>query len=56
MLNRRVGERSQGGEAYGVNLGGALGSENAGMSSENPVRIRIVECPRFPQQRSSAEG
>ena len=31
-----VGERCQGGEAADVSRGGALGSENAGMSSDNP--------------------
>ena len=31
-----VGERSQGVEVADVSRGGALGSENAGMSSDNP--------------------
>ena len=31
-----VGERSQGAEAEDVSHSGALGSENAGMSSDNP--------------------
>jgi hypothetical protein len=39
-----------------VSRNGASGSENAGMSNEIPMRIRNAECPRFPQQRSSAEG
>ena len=30
--------------------------ENAGMSSENYVRIIMVENPRFPEEGSSAQG
>ena len=36
IYRREVGERSQGAEARDVSPGGALGSENAGMSSDNP--------------------
>ena len=36
FIGRGVGERSQGVEAEGVSRSGALGSENAGMSSDNP--------------------
>ena len=39
-----------------VRTGGALGSENAGMSSERRVRIPSTECPRFPEEGSSAQG
>ena len=48
---RVVGERSWGGEALDVSRGGAPRSENAGMSSEIPVKNRDAECPRFPSQR-----
>ncbi len=36
VLNGSVGERCQGVEAGAVRPGGALRSENAGMSSDNP--------------------
>ena len=36
--------------------GGALRSENAGMSSEKEVRIFFTECLRFPEEGSSAQG
>ena len=39
-----------------VRFGGADRSENAGMSSERPMRIRPAENPRFPPQCKSAEG
>ena len=48
-----VGERLHCSEAPSVNSSGAMRSENAGMSSESPMRIRTAECPRFPTQRSS---
>ena len=51
-----VGERRVGSEALPKGQGGAYGSENAGMSSNNPVRIRITECLRFPKQCSSTSG
>ena len=43
--------RSQSGSA-----GGLHGSENAGMSSENYVRIIMVENLRFLEEGSSAQG
>ena len=43
---RRYTERSAGGDT----------SENAGMSSENYVRIIMVENPRFLEEGSSAQG
>ena len=43
--------RSQSGSA-----GGLYGSENAGMSSENYVRIIMVENLRFLEEGSSAQG
>ena len=43
---RRHTERSAGGDT----------SENAGMSSENYVRIIMVENLRFPGEGSSAQG
>ena len=39
-----------------VRHGGVDRSENAGMSSEMPIRIRHAENPRFPPQCKSAEG
>lgn len=39
-----------------VRDGGALGSENAGMSSERRVRIPSTESLRFPEEGSSAQG
>ena len=36
--------------------GGGITSENAGMSSENYVRIIMVENLRFPEEGSSAQG
>ena len=36
--------------------GGGSTSENAGMSSENYVRIIMVESLRFPEEGSSAQG
>ena len=36
--------------------GGGSTSENAGMSSENYVRIIMVENLRFPEEGSSAQG
>ena len=35
---------------------GGIASENAGMSSENYVRIIMVENPRFLEEGSSAQG
>ena len=39
-----------------VKYGGVFRSENAGMSSENHLRMVIAENPRFPPQCKSAEG
>ena len=36
--------------------GGRGTSENVGISSENYVRIIMVENPRFPEEGSSAQG
>ena len=35
---------------------GALGSENAGISSESVVRINAVECLRIPGEGLSSQG
>ena len=51
-----VGERPADSEALPQGQGGVGGSENAGMSSESPMRIRTAESPRFPTQRSSTWG
>ena len=48
---RRVTLRSHTGRS-----GGGSTSENAGMSSENYVRIIMVESLRFPEEGSSAQG
>ena len=39
-----------------VRDGGLYTSENAGMSSENYVRIIMAENLRFPEEGSSAQG
>ncbi len=51
-----VGERFIRSEAVGVSHGGANRSENAGMSSDSPVRSGAAESPRFPPQCKSTEG
>src|ERR1041384_615080 len=51
-----VGERSRAREAAGEPSRGGSRSENAGMSNERGVRIPSTDCPRFPEQRSSAQG
>ncbi len=48
---RRVTLRS-----HTVRSGGGRTSENAGMSSENYVRIIMVENLRFPEEGSSSQG
>ena len=48
---RRVNRRSDTGRSRGGDT-----SENAGMSSENYVRIIMVENLRFPEEGSSAQG
>ena len=45
-----VGERSYCSEAIPVRDGGAVRSENAGMSNEINVRNINAESPRFPFQ------
>ena len=42
--------------SYTVRCGGAVRSENGGISSVKLVRIQLAECPRFLEQRSSAPG
>ena len=44
------------GRSQTVRNGGRNTRENAGMSSENEVRIFIVESPRFPGEGSSSQG
>ena len=44
------------GRSQTVRNGGRSTRENAGMSSENKVRIFIVENLRFPGEGSSAQG
>ena len=51
-----VGERSVVGRSYSESSGGQSGSENAGISSENYVRIIMAESLRFPGEGSSAPG
>ena len=51
-----VGERSNIGEGRPVRAVGEVGSENAGMSSENEVRTLITEFLRFPTEGQSASG
>jgi hypothetical protein len=43
-----VGEHSHSDEAEAVRHSGAMGRENAGMSSERKVRILPAEYLRFP--------
>ena len=42
------------GRSQSVSAGGLYGSENAGMSSENYVRIIMAESLRFLKEGSSA--
>ena len=51
-----VGERSNQRRSYSVSGGGAIRSENAGVSSEMQVRILHTDRPRFPGEGSSALG
>ena len=44
------------GRSISGSSGGHYGSENAGMSSENCVRIVMAEYLRFPGAGSSAQG
>ena len=47
---------SYAGRSHTVRSGGLHTSENAGMSSENYVRIIMAENLRFPGEGSSAQG
>ena len=51
-----VDERCVKQRSYSGSSGGVSTSENAGMSSENYVRIIMVESLRFPGEGSSAQG
>ena len=51
-----VGEHSIIGRSMIVRTCGRDRRENAGMSSENYVRIIMVENLRFPEEGSSAQG
>ena len=51
-----VGERCVMGRSVSGSRRGLYASENAGMSSENCVRIVMAENPRFPWAGSSATG
>ena len=51
-----VEERSVVGRRYTVRNTGRNRRENAGMSSENYVRIIMAENLRFPEEGSSAQG
>ena len=51
-----VGERRALGRRLSVSTGGQYSSENAGMSSENYVRIIMAENLRFLGEGSSAQG
>src|SRR3954451_7702808 len=53
---RAVGEHSRAREAAARASRGGPGSENAGISNERGVRIPSTDCPRVPEQRSSAQG
>ena len=56
ILMYMVGERSVVGRSHSVSDGGRSRSENAGISSENYVRIIMAESLRFPGEGSSAPG
>ena len=51
-----VDERCVIGRSLSESTGGRSTSENAGMSSENYVRIIMVENLRFLEEGSSAQG
>ena len=53
MSGRRA---SNAGRSHSESDGGQHWSENAGMSSENYVRIIMAESLRFPEEGSSALG
>ena len=56
LSGRRSEERRVVGRSDTVRSRGRNTSENAGMSSENYVRIIMVENPRFLEEGSSAQG
>ena len=51
-----VGERCHCGEGRPARSVGAVGSENAGMSSEHNVRTIVAEGLRFPTEGQSTSG
>ena len=51
-----VGERPHSGEVARATCGGVVGSENAGMSSENVVRTNVAGSLRFPTEGQSTSG
>ena len=51
-----VDERCVSRRSRSESSGGGITSENAGMSSENYVRIIMVENLRFLEEGSSAQG
>ena len=53
---RGVDERCINRRRYSESNAGGDTSENAGMSSENYVRIIMVENLRFPEEGSSSQG
>ena len=53
---RGVDERCVSLRSYTERSSGDITSENAGMSSENYVRIIMAENLRFPEEGSSAQG
>ena len=53
MRGRRASNERR---SQSVSAGGFHWSENAGMSSENYVRIIMAENLRFPEEGSSAQG
>ena len=56
LCTSRVEERCVVGRRMTVRTSGRSTSENAGMSSENYVRIIMVENLRFLEEGSSAQG
>ena len=56
MFLTLVDERCVSLRSHTERSGGGITSENAGMSSENYVRIIMVENLRFPEEGSSAQG
>ena len=57
LFSTRSGRRAfHTGRSQSGSAGGLYGSENAGMSSENCVRIVMAENLRFPWVGSSATG